>query len=181
MLKRLFLIGIIVLFTGCTSINPAINISVPISSIDQMTSPKKFYYIDSKKNDQHQFASYHIQKATVLELQKKGYILDTFNNADILITHGLFFNEKEFRNIRNEEIIVSTINGIPITISIPRVEVNKFTNGKLTLNFINPKSGKIVWKGFSKGSTYTINSEKEGIKIINEAVKAILEKFPTSK
>jgi len=58
------------------------------------------------------------------------------------------------------------------------VDVYKYEEGSLILDFVEPKSKKLIWRGSAKAQTNTVKTPEKREKLITEAVQKILEKFP---
>jgi len=58
------------------------------------------------------------------------------------------------------------------------VDVYKFEEGSLILDFVEPKSKKLIWRGSAKAQINTDKTPEKREKLIAEAVQKILEKFP---
>ena len=58
------------------------------------------------------------------------------------------------------------------------VDVYKYEEGSLILDFVEPKSKKLIWRGSAKAQINTDKTPEKREKLIAEAVQKILEKFP---
>ena len=58
------------------------------------------------------------------------------------------------------------------------VDVYKYEEGSLILDFVDAKSKKLIWRGSAKAQTNTVKTPEKREKLITEAVQKILEKFP---
>ena len=58
------------------------------------------------------------------------------------------------------------------------VDVYKYEEGSLILDFVDAKSKKLIWRGSAKAQINTDKTPEKREKLIAEAVQKILEKFP---
>ena len=58
------------------------------------------------------------------------------------------------------------------------VDVYKYEEGSLILDFVDAKSNKLIWRGSAKAQTNTAKTPEKRQELIDEAVHKILEKFP---
>ncbi len=56
----------------------------------------------------------------------------------------------------------------------------KYEEGSLILDFVDPETKDLIWRGSAKAEIHNINTQKEKEKLINTVVKDILKKFPPS-
>jgi hypothetical protein len=60
------------------------------------------------------------------------------------------------------------------------VSTYQYEEGILILDFVDAKSKKLIWRGTAKAKVQNVNTPEKSEKIINAAVKKILEKYPPS-
>lgn len=53
-----------------------------------------------------------------------------------------------------------------------------YDEGVLILDFVDPQSKEMIWRGSIKADLHKVNTEEKRIRLINEAVKKILARFP---
>ena len=58
------------------------------------------------------------------------------------------------------------------------VSAYQYEEGSLILDFVEPKSKKLIWRGSAKAQTDNVKTPEKREKLIAEAVQKILEKFP---
>jgi len=56
----------------------------------------------------------------------------------------------------------------------------KYEEGSLILDFVDPKTKDLMWRGSARAEIHNVTTEKEKEKLINTAVKDILKAFPPS-
>ena len=112
-----------------------------------------------------------IKNAVNTELKAKGLTI-TSDNPDILIAE--YHGKKEKLNIsdwgyRRVHRYSYTPSG---------VSVYTFKEGSLILDFVDAQSNKMIWRGSAKAQLDGVNTPEESERLINKAVKIILEKYP---
>ena len=112
-----------------------------------------------------------IKKAVNTELQAKG-LLKTANNPDFLIA--------EYHGKRDQIQVSDAGHGRGGRYGYRPVGVSAYTfeEGSLILDFVDAKSKQMIWRGSAKAEVQNIMTPEEREKLINEAVKKILKKFP---
>jgi len=60
------------------------------------------------------------------------------------------------------------------------VSTYEYMEGSLILDFVNPESKKLIWRGSAKTEVQNMRTPEKSEKVINKIVKAILKKFPPS-
>ena len=58
------------------------------------------------------------------------------------------------------------------------VSTYHYEEGMLILDFVDAGSKKLFWRGVAKAHVQNVNTPEQSEKLINEAVKKILEKYP---
>jgi len=58
------------------------------------------------------------------------------------------------------------------------ISVNEYTEGTLTLDFIDSKSKQLLWRGVAKGTVDPNATPQKRTQRINDAVAKLLEQFP---
>jgi len=114
-----------------------------------------------------------VKKAVNAELQAKGLMM-TSNNPDFLIAEHLEKKDKvQFTNF------TSPFGGYYGGYWRPGGNPTyKYEEGSLTLDFVDAKSNKKIWRGVAKAEVNKANTPEKAEKLINEAVQEILKNFP---
>jgi len=60
------------------------------------------------------------------------------------------------------------------------ISTYKYEEGSLILDFVDAKSKKMIWRGAAKAEVQNTDTPGKSEKLIDEAVKEILKKFPPS-
>lgn len=58
------------------------------------------------------------------------------------------------------------------------VSTYRYEEGSLILDFVDAGSKKLIWRGAAKAEIQNVNTPEKSEKLINEAVKKILSKYP---
>lgn len=61
------------------------------------------------------------------------------------------------------------------------VSTYQYQEGYLILDFVDAKTKNLIWRGTAKAEVDNVNTPEKKVKLINEAVEKILEKFPPQK
>lgn len=112
-------------------------------------------------------ADSRIKKIAEEELAKKGYILKD-NNPDFLIDYNL--NLKDNTKVVN--ITADDRYG-------DRDSVQEFDKGKIVLEFINPRTRKVLWSGNTKADAYRYAIIERKLTVIDKAIRKILSEVPS--
>ncbi len=56
--------------------------------------------------------------------------------------------------------------------------ISDYEEGRLTIDIVDPHSGKNIWRGVGRRTTYEGGTPKKTTRIVNGAVARILKKFP---
>ena len=114
-----------------------------------------------------------IKNAVNAELETKGLTI-TSNNPDFLIAE--YHGKKDKVQISDWGYGRSHRYGYsPVGVS-----AYEFEEGSLILDFVDPESKKLIWRGSAKAQIDSVDTPEKKEKLINEAVKEILEKYPPS-
>ena len=59
-----------------------------------------------------------------------------------------------------------------------RVSVYQYEEGSLILDFVDPQSKRLIWRGSAKAEVDSVDTPEKSEKLVNEAVNKILANFP---
>jgi hypothetical protein len=121
-----------------------------------------------------------VKNAVKAELETKGLMMMS-NNPDFLIAEHL--GKKDKVQVTDWGYSYGTYGryGRYSGIRGPgRISTYQYEEGILILDFVNAKSKKLIWRGAAKAKVQNVNTPEKSEKIINAAVKKILEKYPPS-
>jgi hypothetical protein len=119
-----------------------------------------------------------VKKAVNAELQAKGLMM-TSNNPDFLIAQHLGKKDKvqvtdwgygygHYGRYRGGDWGSNSVS------------TYHYEEGSLILDFVDAKSKKMIWRGAAKAKVQNADTPEKSEKLINEAVKEILKKYPPS-
>jgi hypothetical protein len=118
-----------------------------------------------------------INNAVNNELEAKG-LRSTTSNPDFLIAKHLATKDKlrieNFGYYYDDSIFYygESYRGYG------RLRAYQYEEGILILDFVDPKSKKLIWRGSAKGVISDATTPKKRDKLINEAVHKILKNYP---
>lgn len=108
-----------------------------------------------------------VKQTTEEELAKKGYY-KVKENPDFLIEYS--FNVKD--NTRVVNIAADDRYGY-------QDSVQEFDKAKLTLEFVNPKTKSVIWKGQTKAEAYRHAIIVRKLSVVDKAVRKLLSEVPS--
>ncbi len=120
-----------------------------------------------------------IRSAVDAQLAAKGFLLVEKTNADCLVAYFVEYKQR--------------IGGSSVSFGMGtggygryggvgyNTSVSDYDEGHLTIDIIDPASGKNIWRGVGRRSTYEGSNPKKMTKVINTSVSRILGKFPPKK
>ncbi len=120
-----------------------------------------------------------VRAAVAAELAGKGFRMVEKDSADFLVAYFIEFKQR--------------IGGSSVSFGVGggsygrqggvgyNTTVSDYEEGQLTIDFMNPASGKNFWRGVGRRTTYDSNNPEKTTKVINSAVAGILKKFPPKK
>jgi hypothetical protein len=112
------------------------------------------------------FAGKRIKQAVLENLTARGY-QKTTDDPDLLIACHLTFKNR------------STVSVSDYGYWGPHaIDVRRYKEGTLILDFVDPQSKQLVWRGWSVSALHPASSPQEEQEIIDRAVGEILRQFP---
>ncbi len=117
-----------------------------------------------------------LKKAIQTEMEKRGYSLQE-NGGDILINIGVKIEEvvqTRETNFRTDGM--QYMGQRNYTWESQEIEVDRYKEGTIALDFIDPIKKQLVWSGSVAGTT-TENRKKIEARI-NTAIESLFKKFP---
>jgi hypothetical protein len=120
-----------------------------------------------------------VKKAVNAELQAKGLMM-TSNNPDFLIAQHL--GKKDKVQVTDWGYDYGPHGGYwgGYWGAAGGVSSYNYEEGSLILDFVDAKSKKMIWRGAAKAEVQNADTPEKSEKLINEAVKEILKKYPPS-
>jgi hypothetical protein len=117
-----------------------------------------------------------VRSAVDLQLAQKGFILSDEGDTDFLVTYYVQYKQRISGNSVSFGVGASR-NSRYGSIGYD-TSISDYDEGWLTIDMIDPESGKMFWRGVGIRATYESQKPKKVSKIINHAVSRILKDFP---
>jgi uncharacterized protein DUF4136 len=114
-----------------------------------------------------------VKNAVNAELKAKGLMMAS-NNPDFLIAE--YHGKKDQLHIQDW----GHGRGSRYGYQPSGVSAYQFEEGSLILDFVDPQSMKLIWRGSAKAQVQHVGTSEESENLINAAVKEILKKYPPS-
>ncbi len=114
------------------------------------------------------FLEKRIKKSVVERMSGKGYER-TSTDPDLLVAYHINFKKKADVDVYRY--------GYGYWGPRP-IEVRRYKEGTLILDFVDPKTRQLVWRGWSISAVYSDADPAEEQDNINRAVEEILKRFP---
>jgi hypothetical protein len=116
------------------------------------------------------------------ELSTKKYTIDTTGKPDLLLRYHLTVKrEVTVSDLRDTYYPATSesqsMRGQLVSRGGPGAS-NSFDKGTLILDFVDPKSKELVWRGTAAAKVHLYESDEEKKKTIAKAVKLIFQQFP---
>jgi hypothetical protein len=121
-----------------------------------------------------------VKNAVNAELKAKGLIMMS-SDPDLLIAEHL--GKKDKVQVTDWGYSYGSYGGSRIyggSRGPGRISTYQYEEGILILDFVDAKSRKLIWRGTAKARVQNLDTPEKSEKIINAAVKKILEKYPPS-
>jgi hypothetical protein len=120
-----------------------------------------------------------VKNAVNAELKAKGLMM-TSNNPDFLIAQHL--GKKDKVQVTDWGYDYGPHGGYwgGYWGAAGGVSSYNYEEGSLILDFVDAKSKKMIWRGAAKAEVQNADTPEKSEKLINEAVKEILKKYPPS-
>ena len=132
-----------------------------------------------EKSSVDSFVVENVKNAVNAELKVKGLTM-TSSNPDFLIAEHL--GKKDKVQVTDWGYGYGPYGGYWGGYWGPNggVSTYEYQEGSLILDFVDAKSKKLIWRGAAKAEVQNIKNPEQREKLINEAVKEILKKYPPS-
>ena len=176
--KGVLLLCVVFLAAGCSSISVTTDFDSKIdftrlSSYSWMPTPEQPSAEIQKEHSQNTLIEGRVERAVDTQLAAKG-IRKTTQDPDMLVAFHTGVQDKV--NVQSWGYGYGRgwgARGADIT------TVN-YQEGSLILDFIDPKTKKLIWRGVGKGVLPEKTTPEKSEKNINNAVEKILAKYPPS-
>lgn len=127
-----------------------------------------------------------IRESVDNSLSNKGYKKVALSKADYLVAYHYVIRDKDGHNYGPRSGVSigaasggrGSYGGISLGFGSGSGD---YDQSELTIDVIEPKSGRILWRGVAKRKIISQTDPKKRTQRINETVSAILKKFPPGK
>lgn len=184
-MKKLFLIGtIFLLFSGCSTLDTEVDYDTAYEFKDQT----HYSIVHSDREGDNTLVNDRIKEAIKISLNAKEYEEVKESEADLLFVFHV--NVQKMSDIRTDYEMVG-YGGFGYgmgfggygrgfgTAMVVHPSTYKWTEGKLIIDALNPRSKKIVWRGVATDElSQNSSTPQEKTLYINKVVSKLMEKFP---
>jgi len=108
-----------------------------------------------------------VKRAIESEMEAKGYQLRPEGKPDLLVAYKI--------NVRNKADVTTEWHKYRWRTAKKVVRVDRYKEGTMVLDFIDPDLNQLVWRGWGTGVLGTPDQADEDI---TKSIRAILKKFP---
>lgn len=163
---------LLLILTGCSSKKVAVDYD-PLFKISPLST---FAVFNKNENELYLLDNERIEEAIKSEMETKGYISATKENADFYITFHSTIREDVPSNIGVGLGMGTFSSGLGLSLGTFRGFSSD--EGNLIINMLDPSTQKIFWHAALKSKIDEFESPQERIEYFNKTVAAILEEFP---
>ena len=120
-----------------------------------------------------------IRDAVDAKLVEKGFVRAQEQDADFLLAYYMTYKQRISGNTVSFGVGGGdywNYGGVGYNTTI-----SDYDEGQLTIDIIDPTTGKTIWRSVGVRATYEGSSPEAMTKIVNSAVSRILAKFPPAK
>lgn len=181
---KIFLaLGLVALMAACS---PALKVTSDYDQNVNFSQYKTFNFYNLKTSGSvSQLNAERIANAIRAELSAKG-LKEVNSNPDLMVNAVTLVKEKQQVNATTNYYGYGGLyrpygywGGMGMGSGYTTVSTYNYKDGSLTIDIVDTKTNKMVWQGI--GNKEIDKSPKDPDAAINEAVKAILAKFPPGK
>jgi len=173
-MKAIKALSILFFFGFTISCSPVYDVKYDFDRQTNFSGLKTFDWMQAtEKPGANSLIIQRVKNAVNAELQAKGLTM-TSNNPDFLIAE--YHGKKDQVQISDWGYGRSHRYGYsPVGVS-----VYEFEEGSLILDFVDPQTRKLIWRGSAKAQIDSVDTPEKKEKLINAAVNEILKKYPPS-
>lgn len=178
-IRRLWWPVIVVLLSGCASQN----VEWDYDASQSLSGLKTYAWMDKTETmEQHGYAANsltdeRVHRAVDQILAEKGMTrLDHAEAVDVLVNYGITVKTR-FEDRQITTSIGFGRNSWGMGFSNDHY-IDEYEEGSLVIDFIDPKTKKVLWRGVSKSRVQDNMTPEERTQKINQAVTQILSGYP---
>jgi hypothetical protein len=163
----------LVLLGACSSYNVTYDYDVTASFARYRT----FDYYTSKKGTggTTTLMDKRVRAAVEKELQARGFTLETKEDPDFLVT---YYPIVQNRKARTHVRMGMGWGYRPFYGAVSSTTVRHYKEGTIVIEIVDFKTNQMIWQGAAAGALTGLNSPEDADKVVPEAVRDILAKFP---
>ena len=177
-IRLLIISSLMVVAFGCSTVSYQFDYDPEVN----YTGLKTFRWMPvSVQEDIHTLNVKRLQEAVNAQLEAKGCKMTT-DNPDFLISMHV---------TKEEKVDVMTLNssyreramymhGGSYAVG-PQYSVYQYEEGTFILDFVDPKSMEMIWRGVAQGEVRNYSSPVKRYERIDEVVQKVLSNFPPTK
>lgn len=171
----------IALITGCSSIS----VSRDYDSTADFSALKTYawkYDVQPKTGHarvDNDLVDQRVRDAVDAELSSKGFLKAPESGADFLVAYFIEYKQRISGNTWTFGVgsgFYDGFGGVGINTAI-----SDYDEGYLTLDIIDRKTSKTIWRGVGRRSSYESSNPEKVTRIINKSTSRILKDFPPKK
>lgn len=113
-------------------------------------------------------------------LRSKGLRSDE-KDPDVSVTYRIDTKQEIESDRSGVSVGIGTFSrhvGVGVGYDFPGPDVESYDRVVLTIDMVEPKSGKLIWRGSDSRRLYAGSTPESNTKLVNELVEEILKKFP---
>lgn len=164
------------LLTGCSTIE----VTTDYDTKYQFSTMQTYaIQIDNNKSADSLTAE-RIDSAIRMVLDSKGYRHMTVN-ADVAVSFYLSSQTITKNDSSAQFVTAAPYRRFGMAVSIPVDSTRTYDEGKLVIDVIDTKTDRLIWRGIGKDALRSFSTPQKKTEYINETVKEIMRRFPSSK
>lgn len=177
----LFLLPTVVLVAGCSSVSVTRDYDASTDFTPLKTYAWQYETQPRAGNPRvdNDLIDERVRKAVDAQLEEKGFARAEKDAADVLVAYYVEYKQR--------------IGGSSVGFGLGggsygryggvgyNTTISDYDEGQLTIDIIDPSTGKNIWRGVGRRTTYEGSDPEKTTKVINNAVTRILAKFPPGK
>lgn len=118
-----------------------------------------------------------IREAIDEQLASRGFTQTDSSAAEVLVTYHCRISEQLKVDVI-DRVWYGTGDQARREDVTPRVELSSFEEGSIVIDFVKPREHRRVWRGVARGRVSPEAASEELRKVVDRAVKEILDEFP---
>ena len=176
-IRLLIISSLMVVAFGCSTVTYQYDYDPEVN----YTGLKTFRWMPvSVQEDIHTLNVKRLQKAVNTQLEAKGCKMTT-DNPDFLISMHVTKKEKTDIEAWNYGYGGRSMMHGGYYMGTTQLDVYEYEEGTFILDFVDPKSMEMIWRGIAQGEVRNYSSPVKRYERIDEVVQKVLSNFPPMK